>query len=280
MDAVAAVRATSFLDYRDYLQGIYAFVKSRDKGYTYIQYSSDLGLSKTNVAHLIIRGKRPLSARAASRVIQSLGLTGDERQFLELLAAYTNARIPSDREELFKKIVELKHKCLSDPVDRYQLEYYSEWYHPVIREMAYLPDFVPNVDWIVDHIRPRIRPAEARKSIQLLLSLGLLVEDPIEGKVVPSDSIITTGDEVASLAIVRFHQKMIELGRESITSVDEELRDIGSITVCVSSATAQQMKREVQLLRKKLLVMANEGSDGEGVYQLNIQLFPVTRGCE
>ena len=91
---------------------------------------------------------------------------------------------------------------------------------------------------------------------------------------------ITTGNDVASMALVRFHQRMIELGRESITTIDQKRRDIGAITVCVSDRMAQRMKEEVQAFRKRLLRMAEESEinrDPDQVYQVNIQMFPMSK---
>ena len=59
--------------------------------------------------------------------------------------------------------------------------------------------------------------------------------------------------------------------------MNEERRDVSAVTVCVSEAAARRMKAEVQAFRKKILAIADEVKDGDEVYQLNMQLFPLTK---
>jgi uncharacterized protein (TIGR02147 family) len=109
------------------------------------------------------------------------------------------------------------------------------------------------------------------------VGIGLLERDDDTGELRPTTQNISTGDEIASLAVVRYHQKMIELGKESITTIDEDMRDIGAITASIDHATMLKMKSEIQLFRKKLLAVASGTKQADTVYQLNMQFFPVTK---
>src|SRR5207245_2584539 len=100
---------------------------------------------------------------------------------------------------------------------------------------------------------PRIRPEQARRSLALLTELGFIVYDDQQERHVLCQETVSTGDEVQSMFVVRYHQKMIEIGRESITLVHESERDVSAITVCVSTEASEKMKREIQLFRKQML---------------------------
>ena len=76
----------NYLDYKEYLKSLYRALKEKKKKYSYIQFSDDLGFSKTNVIHLMIRGKRPLTVKSAKRISQSLGLAGTQKRYFELLS--------------------------------------------------------------------------------------------------------------------------------------------------------------------------------------------------
>lgn len=273
----ALVPVARYLDYRGYLQAIYLHMKEVTGTYSYIQLASDLGYSATNVVHLIIKGKRKLTAKAAQKVVLALGLRGTDRQYFETLVEYNNGTDALTREGLFKRLLALKARTLSTPLEQSQLEYYSEWYHPVIREMVGMPEFKSDPHWIAGRITPRILPEQARKSLELLTSLGLVAHDAERGRHVLSSPHVTTGDEVAGMAVVRYHQRTIELARESITSVEAQRRDVSSLTLCVTEETANRIKLEVQQFRKRLLALADEAGEGDQVYQLNIQLFPFTK---
>lgn len=274
--ASVAVPVTDHLDYKDYLAALYKWLKGRLKRYSFLQFAEDLGFPKTNVMHLVVVGKRPLTSKAADRVIAAIELRGIEKRYLEALVRYNNSRKSEEREALFQEMLALKTRTLKSALEKSQLEYYSEWYHPIIREMMLLPAFKSDPEWISTKVRPRIRPEQARRSLELLEGLGLCRLDPGAGRHVPTMNQVSTGDEVHSVAVVRYHQRMIELGKESITAVDELERDVSAITVCVTAEIAGKMKRELSAFRKKLLEMADECKDPHGVYQLNFQLFPVT----
>ncbi len=273
----AAVKPTKYLDYRDYLRGLYRFLKAELKSYSYVSFAEDFGFSKTNVMHLVIQGKRPLTGKAAQKIAETLSLAGVDRQYFECLVDYQNERDPKEREELFRKLLAMKGKTLESKEARAQLEFFSEWFHPAIYEMVRLPDFSADPKWIADRLQVRVRPEQVRKSLQLLESLHLIIYNHKLERYETTESHITTGDEVASVAVVRYHQALIDMGKESITRVTEKERDISAITVAVSMDVARKMKEEISVFRKKMLALAEESEQGEAVYQMNIQLFPLTK---
>ncbi|MBF0443342.1 MAG: TIGR02147 family protein [Oligoflexales bacterium] len=275
--ATRHVPATSYLDYREYLEALYQEVKSLEKRYSYLEFAEDLGFSRTNVIHLSITGKRPLTSKAAAKIISSLGLSGVQKQYFEALVAYQNSRNPVLREELFQSLIALKGRTLSTISLKANLEFFSEWYHSAIYEMTFMDSFNSDPHWIAGHIMPRIRPFQAQKSLELLTEIGLVTFNIEKGRHEPTARRVTTGDEIASLAVVRYHQKMIEIGRESITGIDETLRDISAITFSIPASRMEEYKKEISEFRKRLLAMADETVDKDVVYQLNIQLFPLSR---
>lgn len=271
------VQPTEYLDYRDYLDAVYQCLKEKLSKYSYVQFAEDLGFSKTNVVHLIIKGKRPLSVKGAGKIIAALGLTNVSRIYFEKLVKYKNSRKPAERESLFQELVQIKSKSVDSQEAKDQLEFFSEWYHSIIYQMSFSDVFYSDPSWISDHITPRIRPEQARKSLQLLEILGLIKFDENEGRHFPTKRRVSTTDEIASVAIVRYHQKMIETGKESITAVDEDLRDISSITTSISPELLPKIKQEISHFRKKILMLEEQSKKDPLVYQMNIQLFPVTK---
>lgn len=270
------VRPSLYLDYAAFLEDVFQWIKNQSKTYSYIVFADDLGFSKTNVIHLMIRGKRRLSAKGVSRITDALNIRGSERLYLETLVRYQNARLSSDREQLFSRLMELKSKSLSSPIEQHQLEYYSEWFHPVIRELVGMKGFNPDPHWIVKHIEPRVLPEQARKSLALLQELNL-VKTSEDGKQFELTSQhISTGDEIASHAVVRYHQRTIEIGRESVTNFDHTERNVSAVTISISDQTFEKISEEIAAFRKKILEISEQDASPDRVYQLNIQFFPFT----
>lgn len=274
------VKPTSHLDYRDYLKSLYLQIKKLKSNYSYLLFAEDLGFSKTNVLHLIIQGKRPLSVKAGKKIATGLKLSGVDKNYFDILVQYQNARDSQKREQLFKKLLSAKNKSLGSIEDKSKLEFFSEWYHPTIYEMSYLDDFQADASWIADRLNARLRPEQIRKSLQLLESLNLIYFDKTSDRYHPTEGDVSTGDEIASVAVIRYHQKLIEMGKESLTRISEDLRDVSSITVCVSEEMAERLKEEVRTFRKKMLMLAKESKSMDTVYQMNVQLFPLTKEVE
>jgi uncharacterized protein (TIGR02147 family) len=157
------------------------------------------------------------------------------------------------------------------------LEFFTEWYNVAIYELAFTPYFNDDPKELAGLLTPRIRPEQARKSLELLQRLNLLHKDESSGRLVPKRSRVSTGDEIASLAIIRYHQKMIDLGKESLTSVEASLRDISAISIAIPEEKLPELKKEISALRKKLLSMAEQETNPDAVYQVNFQLFPLSR---
>lgn len=226
----------------------------------------------------MIKGKRPLSAKAAQRIIKALGLVNVERRYFSSLVEYQNSRQSDRRETLFQELIDLKSKVIKEEESHSQLEFFSEWFHIIIYQMTFMKDFNKDPYHIAKCLIPKIRPDQARKSLQLLKSLGLISEDAETGDVSPTKTRITTGDEIASIAVTRYHQKMINLGKESITGSHESERDVSSVSVSIPLSMIPELKAEISAFRKRILALGDQKKNQcEEVYQMNIQLFPTTQ---
>ena len=54
------------------------------------------------------------------------------------------------------------------------------------------------------------------------------------------------------------------------------LRDISALTVCVPMELVPQLKQRIQGFREVLLDLCDRATPGEAVYQINMQLFPLS----
>lgn len=264
---------TEFLSYRDLLKVLYHNTKARIPKYSYLKFASDLGFSATNVIRLIIVGERTLTLKAAAKITRNLEIHGAERRFLTSLINYTNARNPADREKYFKQV--LAYKVKSDPqkMTDHQIAYFSEWYHPVVREVVNLKEFDGSAEWIQKRLAFPLRLEKIRAALETLTDIGVIKK--VDQTYRCTDRNIVTDAELDAMAIIRYHQKMIEIAKESITRVDEEKRDIRALTVSIPNSAVPQLKAKIHQFLLETLEMENE-QNGEEVYQLNVQLFPFT----
>ncbi len=275
--AARAISVTKFLSYQDYLAEIYSQIKTSAHSYSYLQFAEDLGFSKTNVIRLVIAGERPLTEKAAEKVGTALNLRGVERRYWLAMVSYNNERLPAERERHFKNLLAQKQRELPKQIDQRQLEYFNEWFYPVVREITALPGFNGDPEWVRERLCFPLRLEEIKRALDLLEKLEYLQRNEETGQLQPTTSLVMTEREIDSLSIVRYHQKMIEIGRESITRIDGEKRDIRAMTFRIPESSISEAKAKIdQLLSELIKIEVSGGEQGE-VYQLNLQLFPFTK---
>lgn len=275
----AQIQVTRYLNHRDFLQAVYQAAKSRLESYSYLKYAEDLGFSATNVVRLIVSGQRPLTSKAGTRIAKALDLHGASLRYWTTLVRYANARPPVERERLFRMLMSYKTRAAPSELDPVQAEYFSEWYHPVIREMVGLEDFTGEPEWIQQRLAFPLRIEPIKRSLELLTKLEVIRYDAAAQRYVRTGHV-TTSQDVDGMALVRYHQTMIEIGRESITRVDEDRRDIQAVTISLPRDALPILKGKIQEWVSEALALEATGGEAEGVsevVQVNIQMFPFTR---
>lgn len=276
-EVAAKIKVTQFLSCREFLARLFEEVRKVRPKYSYRQYSQDLGFGYSNYLHLIVRGQRPVSVKAAQCIADALDFKGATKQYFVTLAKHASAKTLAEREDHFETLLSLKNRELVSELDRDQLEYFSEWYHPVIRELVGLTDFDAESLHIIERLVPHLTPEQVRKSLELLERIGYIKINETTNRYYQTKTHVRTPAEVRGIAIVRYHHQMLELARESIVKVAPQRRDISALTVKVTDDLAKEIKNDLQELRQKILDKSAKCAEADQVFQLNMQLFPFTK---
>ena len=269
---------TDFLAYRDFLLKLYEFLKEESPAYSYQQLAEDLGFSRSNVIWLVITGRRRLSPSACDRIIKALDLTGVQRRYFKALRAYNDARRADEREAIFQDLVAIKRQTVAKSDAQHALEYFSEWYHPIIRELVGLEDFKSDPEWINLRLIIQLMPMQIHRSLELLEKLGLITYDRKRAKHVPTGGQILPDRDVERMASVRFHQKMCDLARDAITRVTASRREMNTLTVRIGDDVAMKASEILYRACEQIMKLETESkSSGDQIYQINVHLFPLTK---
>jgi len=277
-EIVATVLPSRFMSYRDYLAASYEALKASLESYSWVQFAEDLGFPKGNAIHLVMRGKRRLTSRATARIVAAFDLRNVERQYFETLVELNNAKTAPDREIALARLEGLKARELVEGArhklaDK-QLRYFSEWFHPVVREAFQLADFDPDPEWIAQRIHPRLRVSDVKASLALLKELGLVTT---KGKPRLAQTDVVTPDGGSDMAIYLYLKRMSELGAEALMNLPEHRRDISAVTISGSQETIVKIKAEIAAFHDRLLKLSEEDKGRDQILHVNIQLFPFTK---
>jgi len=270
---------SGFMDYCAFLNCIFDYIKSRTKPYSYQKFAEDLGFGSTTVLHQVVKKYRPLSIKAATKIAATLQLPKPEKDFLIAMVNYNNSKNVAERENNLRKMVELKSDNTLSDEDRDILQYFSEWYNPIIHELVGMAGFQNDPKWIATKIMPNIKPKQAAESLNLLQRLGYVLYDSEENTYVKTQERVSSGHRVKGMGLLRYHQQMIGRGMEALSNVPGKRRNIATITLNCDEKTAAEYKSRVTMFLTELLDDAEKKSEengGDQVYQINVQLFPFT----
>tara|TARA_B100001094_G_scaffold273352_1_gene279694 strand:+ start:230 stop:1162 length:933 start_codon:yes stop_codon:yes gene_type:complete len=268
----------SFLSYREFLEALYLELKSSLKKYSYNKFSEDLGLSNSNVAWMIITGRRKLTTNNLQKLVPALGLKGKPRQYLVALVKHNNSNQPEGREKHFRHLIELRGADPEvDQADTANLQYFAEWYYPIIREMTALGHCTKDYESVANQVLMKVLPKQVEKALSLLEKLDLVAHDQEAGIYQHSGEQIFPDKTVGQIATVRFHERMCDLAKEAVTRVPAEEREMNVLTVALSEDHAGKAAKIIYEAAEQIFRLEQESKQAERVYQVNLQLFPVTR---
>lgn len=265
----------AYLDYRKFLQDYFRHMKLTRRGFSLKVLADRAGFRARDYLMRVMRGERNLSKTGIYRLSGALGFSEKEADFFENLVAFNQAKTSEEKRHFYERLSRVgrfvKHQRLR--VD--QFEYLSQWYHCAIRSLLPVMDFRDDFSKLGAYLDPPISPVLARKSVQLLLDLGLLVRDD-RGKYSAPVSALSTGDEVATVALATFHKAVLDLAKRSIDRHLHRDREMGGVTLSLSAAGFARIRAEVQEFRKRVMEIAAHDTGEDRVCQLCVHLFPLS----
>ncbi|MBN2037864.1 MAG: TIGR02147 family protein [Chitinispirillaceae bacterium] len=270
----------NFMDYRSFLLAFYNEEKAKNRGFSYGVMAEKAGFASKSFIKLVIDGKKNLSPNSLQQINRVLKLTGKAFSYFCDLVAFNQAKTTREREAFLHKLFSYRKRNPSRLIVQKQYEFYAKWYHNTVRELVCHGDFSGDYRKLGRMVRPAISAREARASVQLLTRLGFIKK---EGKrFVQTSPLITTGDEVMSAAVRKFHEQNMALAVQSMDTCPAPERDISCMVLGLSAAGVERVKAETQAFRKTIMAIAREDKNPDQVYHYNMQFFPTseTRGRE
>jgi uncharacterized protein (TIGR02147 family) len=262
-----------YFDYRDYLEDFYAYKKALDPAFSHRVFLELAGIGGSTYLHRIINNQRKLGAKYVPHFTRALSLNQKEGAYFALLVSFCNEKPGPQKDSYFREVLQLRGKLPGRRIENQKLRFYEKWYYPIIRELAVALDFKEDYNLLAASVIPRITAVQAKGAVQYLLRNGFLKKDA-NGGYTQADPVISTGDEVRSTVLRKYHRIMLKQHIEALDTIAPEERDITSLTMSVSEENYSRIKKEIQQFRKRLLAIANEPQKPEIVCQTGFQLIP------
>ncbi len=265
-----------YTNYRVYLRDYYEYKKKTVPAFSLRFFAEKAGLSSHAHLKLTIDGKRNITKNTVVKLIHGLGLESQRAAYFESLVFFNQAQTDADKQVYYAQLLKASPRSKLHKMDKAQFRIFREWHHSAILEMVALKDFRPIPDWISKRLGGLVTPAQVMESLKLLVEVGLLVKTANGYR--QRDPLITTDDEVQDLMVKMYHLQMLKLSASMLSALPGAQRDVSALTFSIKREDFPNLKKHLQLMRKELLDFSAKAGEAEEVVQVNIQLYPLTRG--
>lgn len=267
-------------NYREYLREYYNEQKALKRNFSYRSFSEKACIAAPSFLFHVIEGKRNLTKATAVKISTAIGHDRDEAEFFENLVFFNQAQSITDKTLYYSRLVEIRKPIdiAIIPKDRY--EYYSHWYHSVIREVVIFFDFKDDFDKLGAFLVPQIKGTDARRSIQLLERLGFIARDK-EALYHQTENLINVKVGTSEAFVIeKFQMEMLEVALKAYSAIPVRNRMTTSTTFSISEETFELFKLRLRDMQHQLMEIARLDTKPSTAYQLSLNLFPVSRSTE
>lgn len=270
-----SITVFEYLDYREFLNAYYREQKRRHSYFSIRYISQRTGIDAAHIMR-VLQGRRHLSDKTAAAFARLCKLADKEERYFQTLVHFNTARSSRLRQQAFERLLSLSGPRTT-VLQPEQYEFYSKWYYTAIRALVGMHSFRAKRDFsrMGAMLTPAISARQAREAVRLLKKLGLVIETS-EGGLEATEKHITTGTRWRSLAVRKFQTETLRLALESLERHDTNIRDISTVTVGIGKDQIPALRERIAEFRQSMMAIAEENQDPDDVYQLNVQLFPLT----
>jgi uncharacterized protein (TIGR02147 family) len=270
-----------YYDYRKYLADCYKEKKAMSSGFSFTVFSKMAKFANKGFIHNVIHGTKNLSKQSVYKLSGALRHTKSEAEYFENLVFFNQAIEREERNHFYENLVSVRSRnpraVARLQLTKEQYEYYSEWYHSAVRSIIGLIRFSGDYNQLAQAVYPAILPKQAKKSVALLMKLGL-VRRARTGVYELTRAHITTGEEILDLAVLNFHRKATELAGGAMDKLAKDERNITGITLGTSGKAYNEICEAAREFRQRVVDIVNADKEkADRVYRLNIHLFPMSK---
>jgi uncharacterized protein (TIGR02147 family) len=276
---------SDYLDYRLFLQDFYHYKKELTKNdlrpYSYQLFSAAANIKSPNYLKMIIEGQRNLSDDMILKFAKALSLNKEQIEEFLHLVKLNQAEDTTERNVYLKKLSEarINQKLKSGEIDRRIWEKIPNWVAWVIYAMIDQEGVVFDVHSLKALLRNKASDQEIESALNSLISSGEIRKDPITGEMKRTHNLMDSAEEIPVALVRKLQMQLMYIGLESLYQEAPQEREFGTLTLSLTKEEFEETKFKLRQLRKSLNkdnANARKEKKGERIYQINIQLFPVT----
>lgn len=265
-----------YLNYRKYLNDYYDFRKKESNHFSLRSFGRMVDIDASYLSK-ILKEQRHVASRSIDILSDYLKLSGLRKKYFKILIDFNKCNGEDQKRELFEKLLSMRSNH-TKKLDDSQFAYYQKWYYSALRNLLEFYPFYEGDDYgkLGAQLSPPISANLAKSSVGLLKTLNL-IEKNKDGRYILTDYSISSGDSWNSLAVADFQKETIKLSYESLKRHKKEERDISTVTMNITEDEFVLIRDMIKNMRSNIINVANKVEDPDRVFQLNIQMIPLSQ---
>jgi uncharacterized protein (TIGR02147 family) len=271
-------RVIEYDDYHLLLRSFFAYKKSANPRFSYRRFAALAGIKSSNFLLLVMNHKRRLSPLMARSVAKAMKLDKAETEYFVALVKLEHCKTAEERVELDLVRKVAVQKIISRVLPLEQAEFLSVWYFPLIRELAFLPDFRLQPKWIAAKLRHLVSEEQAERACQVLVNLGLWRADN-DGRMQIVDVVVDTGPEshlFGKIKVTEIHKENLRAWTKIIDQVSARERELGLINIPINGEKIAEFKRRIRRFQDEIIGWLQDEKEPTQIVQLGTYLVPIT----
>ncbi|MDB5049417.1 MAG: hypothetical protein JWO30_2488 [Fibrobacteres bacterium] len=266
-----------YSDYRMFLREYYETHKAANANFSFRYLSQKAGINSSAFYKYIMEGKRNLTKTSILKTCTALRLKDKDAEYFENLVFFNQAKTIKEKNLYFDKLTKLRGNYDKRKVREAQFAFYGEWHHSAVRELLECMRFTGDFEALAKRLTPAISPKLAEESLDLLARLGMAKKDA-QGRWRQSDPVLTTDGQVDAAVVVEFQKRMLQLAIDAYDRATSGERLMSSTTFGISEETFELFRKKIRELKAELLELARLDGKPTRAFQLNMNLFPLSKG--
>lgn len=265
-----------YTNYRLFLADFYTFHKASEGGFSWRIFAKKAGFGSPIFLKQVIDGLKNLSTSSIDRVAQAIELNDEERVYFHALVSFTHAESDHERNFHFARMSSVRQKKGITLIGDSEYEYFSHWFIPVIREVIAGKPITLDIESVGNLLNPPISRTDTEYALNILQSIGYITSH--NGFWKQTSPLLATSPEVHSLGVRNYHDQMLTHASTALRELPRHERSISGLILQISPDGYKGISERIDAFREELLQMAACDTDVDRVYQVGIQIFPVSRG--
>ncbi len=258
---------STYRDLASYMADMLAFRKHHERHFSVLRATKELRRVSPALVSLMLKGQRKITLDRADELAKLLALTPHEKQyFKDWIARNNGEQSAQPAPSLGEQHSTVRRKATSSHI-------LSDWINVYVKDAFQLRRIKQNPKAVYAALAGIASQKRIDKAINFLLRAGYLRKD-LGGKIVEDTPLHVVDQRIPDQKVREFHKGAIKTALHALDQYPAQQRYANALLVPLDKDGYQELTHLIDEIAEKLQKFAETRKDGDGLYQVIINLSP------